>query len=81
MLVLPADHAIQKVEAFYKALLYAQQHAQQDRLVTFGIVPDHPETGYGYIKASESLGFSAHSIDCFVEKPDQIIRIMSVTGG
>ncbi|MDE1460889.1 mannose-1-phosphate guanylyltransferase/mannose-6-phosphate isomerase [Spartinivicinus poritis] len=81
LLVLPADHAIRKLEAFYKAILYGQQHAQQDRLVTFGIVPDHPETGYGYIKASESLGFSGYKIDCFVEKPDQAMAAGYVAEG
>jgi mannose-1-phosphate guanylyltransferase / mannose-6-phosphate isomerase len=51
MLVLPADHIIQDLPAFHKVLEQAIAAASEDYLVTFGILPTHPETGFGYIKA------------------------------
>lgn len=73
MLVLPADHVITNVEAFQRAVSAGAKVAAAGRLVTFGIVADRPETGYGYIKGSskpvdESCG--AVMIERFVEKPD-----------
>ena len=76
LLVLAADHVIKDVEAFESAVSMALPLAQQDKLVTFGIVPQSPETGYGYIKAGDSLGSnigrggSSMDVDEFVEKPD-----------
>lgn len=72
MLVLPADHFIHDVAAFHIALATAASVARQGRLVTFGIVPDAPETGYGYIRKGEAFGGKAEvfGIDRFVEKPD-----------
>ncbi|MER1969086.1 sugar phosphate nucleotidyltransferase [Castellaniella sp. GW247-6E4] len=55
LLVLAADHVIQDVGAFHRAVGQAQVLAAQGRLVTFGIVPDRPETGYGYIERGEPL--------------------------
>ena len=69
LLVLPADHVIENIEAFQSAVKTARQLAAQDLLVTFGIVPTHAETGYGYIKAQKQTG-EAYFVDCFVEKPD-----------
>jgi mannose-1-phosphate guanylyltransferase/mannose-6-phosphate isomerase len=69
LLVLPADHVIQDVKAFHAAVHQGTSHAQQGALVTFGIVPAAPETGYGYIKAGQDLG-TAYTVDAFVEKPD-----------
>ena len=73
LLILPADHVINDVSAFHTALLQAEQLADQGRLVTFGIVPTGPETGYGYIKGGAELSdhASAMRIECFVEKPDK----------
>ncbi|MDG2087126.1 MAG: mannose-1-phosphate guanylyltransferase/mannose-6-phosphate isomerase [Arenicellaceae bacterium] len=68
MLVLPADHVIGDVVAFYAALAMAKQAANSGQLVTFGIVPTQPETGYGYIKAPG--GESVNNVQEFVEKPD-----------
>jgi mannose-1-phosphate guanylyltransferase len=65
LLVLPADHLIRKTEPFALAVAEAAQLAQQGRIVTFGIVPDHPETGYGYIACGQGS-----QVESFVEKPD-----------
>ncbi|WP_257282683.1 mannose-1-phosphate guanylyltransferase/mannose-6-phosphate isomerase, partial [Endozoicomonas sp. SESOKO1] len=55
LLVLAADHVIQDVQAFHQAINAALPAAHDGKLVTFGVVPTHPETGYGYIKAGEQL--------------------------
>ncbi len=55
LLVLAADHVINDVKAFHQAVEAALPAARDGKLVTFGIVPTHPETGYGYIKAGEQL--------------------------
>ncbi|HEX4266687.1 MAG TPA: mannose-1-phosphate guanylyltransferase/mannose-6-phosphate isomerase [Steroidobacteraceae bacterium] len=68
LLVLPADHVIRDVPAFHKAVQAALSAAQQGQLVTFGIVPATPETGYGYIQRGPVSG-SVHRIERFVEKP------------
>jgi len=73
MLVLPADHLIRDVPAFHKALNIAIDAAKQGALVTFGIKPEHPETGFGYIQANvEQLSDGVHGVKRFVEKPDAI---------
>ena len=72
LLVLPADHDIRKVEHFLNMVVVGEQQALAGRLVTFGIVPDKPETGYGYIKAKQSSGTDgAYDVERFVEKPDR----------
>jgi mannose-1-phosphate guanylyltransferase/mannose-1-phosphate guanylyltransferase/mannose-6-phosphate isomerase len=72
MLVLPADHLIGDVAAFYAAIRTAAQAAQNGRLATFGIVAATPETGYGYIRKGAQLADSAgaYEVAAFVEKPD-----------
>ena len=70
LLVLPADHLIQDVEAFVAAVGKALPLATQGRLMTFGVVPTAPETGYGYIRCGESLGDDLFELAQFVEKPD-----------
>ncbi len=71
LLVLPADHVIENVEAFHEALAIGKQQAETGAFVTFGIVPDRPETGFGYIKADRRAGNSAaYPVERFVEKPD-----------
>lgn len=69
LLVLPADHLINDVDGFAKDVAVARALARSGHLVTFGITPSAPETGFGYIRAGEPLtgGFV---IDAFVEKPD-----------
>ncbi|MCF5937665.1 mannose-1-phosphate guanylyltransferase/mannose-6-phosphate isomerase, partial [Xanthomonas perforans] len=68
LLVLPSDHVIQNEAAFQAAVTLAATAAEQGKLVTFGIKPTAPETGYGYIKAGAGTGASA--VERFVEKPD-----------
>jgi mannose-1-phosphate guanylyltransferase/mannose-1-phosphate guanylyltransferase/mannose-6-phosphate isomerase len=72
LLVLPADHVIADTEAFQAALSIAAERAGQGELVTFGIVPDSAETGYGYIRAEPQSKpqSSVARVDSFVEKPD-----------
>lgn len=72
MFVLPSDHLIKYNSIFLKVLADAAEVAEQgENLVTLGITPDYPETGYGYIKfnSTEMLG-RAFAVDRFVEKPD-----------
>lgn len=70
LLVLPADHLIQDVSAFAAAVGKAVPLAGQGRLMTFGVVPASPETGYGYIKCGPSLATDLYELERFVEKPD-----------
>ncbi|PCM42801.1 mannose-1-phosphate guanylyltransferase/mannose-6-phosphate isomerase [Marinobacter sp. ANT_B65] len=70
MLVLAADHLIKDVEAFQKGVEKAVPLANEGKLVTFGIVPQQPETGYGYIHRGGELAADCYSVDGFVEKPD-----------
>ncbi|MBE4916803.1 mannose-1-phosphate guanylyltransferase/mannose-6-phosphate isomerase [Enterobacter cloacae complex sp. P6RS] len=71
MLVLAADHVIQNVDAFCSSVTLAQRQAVDGKMVTFGIVPSHAETGYGYIRQGNELIESVFKVDAFVEKPDQ----------
>jgi len=75
LLVLAADHVIQDVERFQQSIESAIPYAVQGKLVTFGIVPSSPETGYGYIRRSpvpHEEPNSVFSVEEFVEKPDKI---------
>lgn len=69
LLVLPSDHVIAAAEIFRDAVRAAIPHAQTGALVTFGILPDRPETGYGYIRRGKPLT-GGYAVDRFVEKPD-----------
>ena len=71
MAVMPADHVMTEPQAFVDAIEQGCKFADRGALVTFGIVPDAPETGYGYIQQGESAGDGAYSVARFVEKPDQ----------
>lgn len=70
LLVLPADHVIENILAFQKAVGQAEEMAEAGYLVTFGIVPTGPETGYGYIKRGQEIRGEAFAVSAFVEKPD-----------
>ena len=73
LLILPADHVVRDVAAFQAAVRAAQPAAAAGRLVTFGVVPEGPETGYGYIRRGAGAGApggGVYAIDRFVEKPD-----------
>ena len=69
LLVMPADHVIRDVDAFQAAIKQGIPHAVAGAMVTFGIVADYPETGYGYIRRGKAVD-GAYAIDRFVEKPD-----------
>lgn len=73
VLVLPADHLIRDQAAFERAVVQAGRLAQQGYLVTFGIKPNAPETGFGYIECGQALqagGGAGYGVARFVEKPD-----------
>ena len=75
MLVMPSDHVIQDVGAFQEAVRVAASLAADGSLVTFGVAPSGPETGYGYIRIGDSLtehgdSHTPHEVTRFVEKPD-----------
>ena len=70
LLVLPSDHVIDQVPAFEAAMRVGLAAAESGKLVTFGIVPTHPETGYGYVKsATKPAAGTAAPVARFVEKP------------
>lgn len=72
MLVLPADHVIRDIDAFDQAVTRAVVAAESGRLVTFGIQPDGPETGYGYIQSGDAIANAdgCFEVSQFVEKPN-----------
>ncbi|MBU2428862.1 MAG: mannose-1-phosphate guanylyltransferase/mannose-6-phosphate isomerase [Gammaproteobacteria bacterium] len=69
LLVLAADHVIADTKAFQAAVMQAEQFANSGKLVTFGIVPTHAETGYGYIRRGSATA-DAYFVQSFVEKPN-----------
>ncbi len=76
LLVLPADHLIHDEAAFHAAIQDGVKATASGALITFGVVPDRPETGYGYIRQGavaeiNGLQGSLYAVDAFVEKPDQ----------
>lgn len=71
LLVLPADHIIQDLAGFHHCVLNGLQAARNEYLVTFGVQPSYPETGYGYIHAAKPLpGLPLSKIEAFIEKPE-----------
>jgi mannose-1-phosphate guanylyltransferase / mannose-6-phosphate isomerase len=82
LLVLAADHLIRDVPAFHRAAEAAIVAAERGSLVTFGIAPTAPETGYGYIERGERIpGTGAHRVTRFVEKPDAATAQRFVASG
>jgi mannose-1-phosphate guanylyltransferase / mannose-6-phosphate isomerase len=79
LVVLPSDHVIRDEAAFRAAIVAAMPAAEAGRLVTFGIVPSGPETGYGYIKAGPGDG--VRPVARFVEKPDLATAQQYVSSG
>lgn len=71
MLVMPADHVIQNIAAFHQVISQAAKLAEQGYVVTFGIVPERAETGYGYIEQGKAIDQHAYQVARFVEKPDR----------
>ena len=72
LLVAPCDHLIPDTDDFHKAIKVGLAHAQNQRIVTFGIKPTHPETGYGYLELSTDPldDYGSHDLKAFVEKPN-----------
>jgi mannose-1-phosphate guanylyltransferase/mannose-6-phosphate isomerase len=70
VVVLPADHLVADLDAFVQSVHAAAALAAEDWLVAFGVPPDRPETGYGYIRRAGALGHGGFEIERFVEKPD-----------
>ena len=69
ILVVPSDHLIKDTESFRKTIDEAQNLAKQGYIVTLGVKPTHPGTGFGYIKTAQKLDFG-YEVECFKEKPD-----------
>jgi mannose-1-phosphate guanylyltransferase len=73
MHVMPADHLIEPKRVFLKTLKYGAHLAERGSLVTYGVKPDRPETGYGYIRVGPKMkdfrGIAAYRVDAFMEKP------------
>ncbi|WP_288261927.1 mannose-1-phosphate guanylyltransferase/mannose-6-phosphate isomerase [uncultured Prochlorococcus sp.] len=73
LLILPSDHRIKNIEVFLESIIKAQLSAQEGNIVTFGIKPNKPATGYGYIKADKDFredSINPFKIKKFIEKPN-----------
>ena len=70
LIVMPSDHIIEDVGNFQRLLKHAASLADAGRVVTFGIVPDKPETGFGYLRKGNAIDNQAFELSQFVEKPD-----------
>ncbi len=81
LLVMPSDHVIVDLDAFHSAIDAALPFADDGWLVTFGIAPDAPQTGYGYIETGEAIGEGVHRVARFVEKPDRATAEAMLTAG
>lgn len=68
--VFPSDHIIKPAEKFIEYIKAAKSSADKGNIVTFGIIPTRPETGYGYIKLGQKLDDYIYTVDKFTEKPD-----------
>ena len=80
LLVLAADHVIKNQQEFLRVVGLAESAAQDGKLVTFGVVPNIPETGYGYIKTGQQHG-DCFDIEAFVEKPDKEMATSYLASG
>ncbi|WP_085808864.1 mannose-1-phosphate guanylyltransferase/mannose-6-phosphate isomerase [Sphingomonas sp. TZW2008] len=81
LLVMPSDHVIGDVAAFQQAIEAALPLVEDGWLVTFGITPDAPETGYGYIKVGAPIASGVHRVDRFVEKPPRDVAEAMLASG
>jgi mannose-1-phosphate guanylyltransferase/mannose-6-phosphate isomerase len=81
LLVLPSDHVIKNHDAFCTAIHFARQAAMHGDLVTFGIKPTGPETGYGYIRAASSESGAVQPVLEFVEKPNRATAEQYIASG
>lgn len=69
MVVVPSDHVIDSTKGFRNTILKASELAAEGKLVTIGITPDHPATGYGYLEKGKSYGEGVYAVSSFREKP------------
>ncbi|MFN3417302.1 MAG: mannose-1-phosphate guanylyltransferase/mannose-6-phosphate isomerase [Caldimonas sp.] len=83
LLVMPSDHVVRDLSAFGQAVTEGAHHARQGAFVTFGVRPDRPETGYGYIRAGERCAAEGRAcrLHAFVEKPDADTAAAYVASG
>ncbi|HEV7289174.1 mannose-1-phosphate guanylyltransferase/mannose-6-phosphate isomerase [Sphingomonas sp.] len=81
LLVMPSDHVIADIPAFHAAIEAALPAVRDGWMATFGISPDHPETGYGYIRVGEAIGEGIHRVARFVEKPEREAAEAMVASG
>lgn len=72
VIVVPSDHLIENLDAFNKTILEGEKLAKQGYIVTFGVKPTYPETGFGYVKVLNELS-TGYKVEKFVEKPDMDI--------
>ena len=70
VIVLPSDHVIKNGDTYREAVSTALSQAEKGYLVTFGIVPNYPATGYGYVKGGKKIEHHVYYLEQFVEKPD-----------
>ncbi len=81
MAVFPADHLIHNTKAWCRALTQGAEQALAGAFVTFGIVPEKPETGYGYIETGEHIKNDTFQVIRFIEKPDLATATQYIAGG
>jgi mannose-1-phosphate guanylyltransferase/mannose-1-phosphate guanylyltransferase/mannose-6-phosphate isomerase len=81
VLVMPSDHVIEDVGAFHEAIARAEPAAREGRLVTFGIRPSGPDTGYGYLHMGAEVAPGVMEVARFVEKPTYEVAEAMVAGG
>lgn len=81
MMVMPSDHVINDIKKFQTAINHAMQGAKNDMLVTFGIKPSYPETGYGYIKVFNLPNHGLFDVENFVEKPSLEVAEQYIQSG
>jgi mannose-1-phosphate guanylyltransferase len=81
LLVMPSDHVIADEAAFLDAVRTAAPAAREGWLVTFGIRPESPETGYGYIRRGREVAPGVYEADAFVEKPDLATAVRYLADG
>ena len=81
LILMPADHVVRDVDAFARAVSAGLPHAAAGKVVTFGIVPDSPQTGFGYIRAGSAVDAETYNLEAFVEKPDRETAESYIAGG
>ncbi|MGF6932579.1 mannose-1-phosphate guanylyltransferase/mannose-6-phosphate isomerase [Paraburkholderia sp. UCT70] len=81
MVVMPSDHSISDIPALHRAIAIAAEYAERSMIVTLGVAPTRPDTGFGYIRIGDALENGAHLIDRFVEKPTTELAAQYVAAG